>query len=336
MHWLANALVQRGHVVTCYSFSPRPGNALYNHVRFQAKGSGSPLFAKFLPALVFRRIATDSYDIVHFHGDDYFCFSYAHSVRTFYGSAFYEALFAHSYQRALYQGLFFLFEIWSSLLRRKNIGISHKSARPIPGISHIIPCGIPLTLFKEAHASKSPHPSLLFLGDLNSRKQGHILLDLFQQHILPHHPDAILTVIGPEAVDAPNVVYRGHVNRTHLLYIWNESWIYCMTSSWEGFGVPVLEAMASNTAVVALRNQGIDALCTHDHNALLSTTVEEFSRMLTDCLSQPSLRQRLTAAGAETVSQYDISRTAHAYEMVYRQLQRAENTRKRMCRSSHT
>lgn len=315
VHLLANELVRRGHVLTCHSFSPRPDDALYNHVQVR-RGSGRAITGKFEPAIRFRRVSTDTFDVVHFHGDDYLTGGYACTVRTFYGSAFYEALYATRIPRALYQALFYVFECVSSMRRQEKVAISRSGGFPIPGISRVIPCGVSLQRFYPPPQRPAP-PTLLFLGDMYSRKQGVLVWRAFTEYVRPRFADAVLIVVGPEPVDGTGIEHYRQVSAPRLAALYRRAWVYCMTSSWEGFGVPVLEAMASGCAVVAMRNQAIERIVHPNADALLCTSYEEFGETLCRCLGDTDMRTRLTRRAVQTVQSYRIEDTAAAYERLY-------------------
>lgn len=315
VHRLANALVDLGETVTCYSFSPKPVDALYDHKQLYSRIKKSQFAQKFLPAIMFRMIRTGNHDILHYHGDDYLCKGSKRRVRTFYGSALYEARFAAKPLRCMYQALFYIFE-WISCLRRgKKAGISRITTRALPFVKHVVPCGVPLHAYSPG-PEKTPYPSLLFVGDLDSRKRGWFLVDAFVKRILPLHPQASLTIVGPQKCAAPNVVYAGKLAEETLIEKYRNAWIYCSVSSYEGFGVPIIEAMACGTAVVAIRTAGAQEIITHGYNGLLSTD-EELPVTLDRLITDAALRKDLIGNGLQTAKKYDICAVAQQYRKIY-------------------
>ena len=168
VHRLANALAARGQEVTCFSFSPLPRDARYKHVKLEYQSS-STLMKKIIPAFKFRMIDKRPYDILHYHGDDFLCAGGARRVRTFYGSAFWEARFAEQAGRFFYQAVFYVFELLSCLRRGAKAGISRVTIKPLPMVRTIIPCGVPLDRYRPGE-KKTKDPSILLIGDLDSRK----------------------------------------------------------------------------------------------------------------------------------------------------------------------
>ncbi|MDO5577185.1 MAG: glycosyltransferase family 4 protein, partial [Fibrobacter sp.] len=222
VHILANELQKMGHSVTCYSFSEKPPDSLYEHVRL-LWGTDSRVKRKFVPAMKFRAIRTQDYDIVHYHGDDYLCKGALNRVRTFYGSAVREAVSAKKVNRFLYQALFYAFELISSRKKGTLVGISKDTLKCIPSVKHEIPCGVPLELFREG-GQKSPTPSILFVGDLESRKRGNLLLSIFKNEVLSEYPECILTIVGSQFCSAPNVRYLGNIPVESLVEEYQKSW----------------------------------------------------------------------------------------------------------------
>jgi glycosyltransferase involved in cell wall biosynthesis len=265
---------------------------------------------------MFRKIDIRRYDILHYHGDDYLCRGSVRRVRTFYGSALYEARFAAKPLRFAYQALFYVFELVSCMRKGEKIGISRATAAVLPGVHRVIACGVPLDAFKPGD-KKTVHPTLLFIGDLDSRKRGRFLVDLFVRRILPAFPEATLTIIGPQACNAPGVIFVGNCSEAAMIDEYQKAWIYCSVSSYEGFGVPLVEAMACATAVAATRNAGALEIITHGRDGMLCVD-EELPHTLMQLLSDSALRRRLSDNGLQTVKKYGMETIALGYARIYR------------------
>jgi glycosyltransferase involved in cell wall biosynthesis len=318
-HRLANELVALGEQVTCFSFSEKPLDATYEHVKLVKKAT-SRIFGKFEAGIRFASLKTGTYDILHYHGDDYLCKGSACRVRTFYGSALYEALYAGMFLRGLRQAFFYLLEWLSCLHRGTGIGISKTTLRALPLVNKVIPCGVVLSRYTPGR-SKTPFPSVLFIGDLDSRKRGRLLVDVFCSVIAPAARTATLSVVGPHQCSGPGIVYKGRLDEEELIEEYRKAWVYCCPSSYEGFGVPLCEAMACGTAVVACDNAGVREIVSHNYNGLLCTP-ETLGAALHRLLSDGILRARLVTNAFAFVKRYDIRSIARQYAELYQGLQK--------------
>jgi phosphatidyl-myo-inositol alpha-mannosyltransferase len=318
VHRLANALVSRGHAVTCFSFSPRPADAAYGHVGLVRRARAKAL-KKFEPAVAFAAQKTKGYDILHYHGDDFLAPRSPRRVRTFYGSALQEALHAKTAGRFIYQALFYVFELVSTARGGEKVGISRATGRSIPFVNKSIPCGVPTERYFPLGA-KTEAPSLLFVGDLDSRKRGRFMLRVFIEQVQPRYPQCQLTVVGPQSCGGPGIRWLGTIAEDALVVEFRKAWVYCMASSYEGFGVPAIEAMACGCAVVAVENAGIREIVMHKHNGFLADDAT-FSRSIHPVLGDAALRRGLEKEGLAAVrAKYDMQVVASQYEQVYRRV----------------
>lgn len=316
VHRLAQQLVKNGHAVTCFSFSPAPADAIYNVVQLEWK-TQSPLLRKLFPAIAFRNVCVKSFDIVHYHGDDYLCGGSSRRVRTFYGSALNEALHAATVSRFIYQALFYFFEWISCFKKGKLAGISCATAKSLPCVRSVIYCSVPLDVYTPDENSKTVNPSLLFLGDLDSRKRGRLLVDVFHREILKKFPDCTLTIIGPQPCSGKNIEYIGNCTEQELIRLYQKSWICCMPSSYEGFGVPVIEAFACGCAVVATINSGVSEVVTHKVNGMVCTR-ETLGATVNEVLECSELRSSLIRNGKRSACSFATEKITGEYEGVYR------------------
>jgi glycosyltransferase involved in cell wall biosynthesis len=315
VHRLAQQLVKNGHSVTCFSFSPKPSDALYTVVQLPWKTT-SRFLQKIYPAIAFSKIVVGMFDVVHYHGDDYLCKGRKNRVRTFYGSALDEALHATTISRWLYQSLFYCFEWISCLKKGRCVGISEVTRKRLPNISKVINCSVPLDLYQYNSENKTKHPSILFLGDLDSRKRGRLLLNVFETEVLPQFPDCTLTVIGPQACDEKKVTHIKNCSEQELIQKYQQSWIYCMASSYEGFGVPAIEAAACGCAVVATANPGISEIITDHENGLLCDS-RNLGCTLSRVIEDSTLRESLVANGLKSVQRYSTQKICICYEEIF-------------------
>jgi phosphatidylinositol alpha-mannosyltransferase len=315
VHLLANTLVRRGHDVTVVTYSPRPAGALYavQTVALAPVLRHSKLFRLLGTGLVFSRQDYSGFDIVHFHGDNYM--SCVPHLRTYYGSALDEMLHARSWRWRMAQLVTYPQELLGTLAATRSVGISQATTRALPGVRKVIPCGVDLTQF-AAGSERSGAPSILFVGTLAGRKRGLALVEAFRRVIAPAHPSAELWLVTDETVPGERIRCLGRVDSLQLAELYRKAWIFCLPSSYEGFGVPYVEALASGTPVVATPNAGAREVLEEGRYGVL---VEEdrLGPVLAEVLADAGWRARLTAAGLVRARAFSFDRVAAAYEAIY-------------------
>jgi len=100
------------------------------------------------------------------------------------------------------------------------------------------------------------------------------------------------------------VVLRPSIEELRNLY--NSSKTFLHTSHWEGWGLPVMEAMACGCAVVATRNRGIQEYLIHQNNSLISDIgdVKSLTDQVLLLLNDTEFRNNLSQKGIELVKNY--------------------------------
>jgi glycosyltransferase involved in cell wall biosynthesis len=170
--------------------------------------------------------------------------------------------------------------------------VSSRAAKALPRRTFIVPCGVDLSTFTPG-GNKSIEPSILFVGVLDSRKRGDLLVDSFVTTVKSKFPSATLNIVREtKQISYKDVFVHGFVDQHKLVNLYRSSWIFCLPSSYEGFGVPYIEAMGCGTAVVATPNDGsLDVLDNGKYGIVSSesTLGRDISSLLSDNVQLRSL-----------------------------------------------
>jgi len=318
-HVLADGLARRGHAVTVFSHDPKPPGAS-SDVRalpwksFMETWIGLRLTAGYLGNLLALQVDAREFDVVIAHGDSLLLsMGRKPVVRVMHGSARGEALHATSIGRAVLQWGVYLQELLTAFLFPATVvGVSANTQHDNPFVRQIIPHGVDTSIFHPLPIAKSPHPSIVFVGAADGRKRGRFLLDMFERAIRPAFPHAELTFVGPQGPVQDGVTYLTGVPDKELASLYRRAWVCAAPSTYEGFGLPYLEAMACGVAVVATPNPGSREVLGEDYSGLAEDG--EFAPAIMKLLADEARRRALEISGIRRAGEFSIDRMIDRYE----------------------
>ena len=324
-HVLANGLVRRGHTVVAFSHDPKPADALYD-VRllpwkwFVETWAGIRMTAGYLGNILALRVDLREFDAVITHGDSLLLgMGRKPVVRVMHGSARGEAVHAASIGRAILQWGVYAQELLTAFLSPSTVvGVSVNTQRDNPFVRRVIPHGVDTTIFHPLPIGKSPHPSLVFVGAVDGRKRGDFLLDIFARVIRPAYPNAELTFVGPRGPARTGVKYVTGIPDEDLAALYRRAWVCAVPSTYEGFGLPYLEAMACGTSVIATPNPGSLEVLGEQYAGLVEDNA--FALALMSLFADGGRRRSLELAGIRRVAEFSLDRTLDQYETLLGEL----------------
>lgn len=178
-----------------------------------------------------------------------------------------------------------------------------------------------------------PQRFVLYLGTLQPRKNVETLIRAFarwQSQAAPQHRDTLLVVAGAKGwfyehlfrlVDRlgihDRVLFPGYVPDEDLPLWYNAATVLAYPSLFEGFGLPVLEAMACGTPVLAAATSSLPEIVGNAGVLLPPRDVDAWASALADVLTDEEYRRALSAAGIRRAQAFSWQRTAQQTLAVY-------------------
>jgi glycosyltransferase involved in cell wall biosynthesis len=100
-------------------------------------------------------------------------------------------------------------------------------------------------------------PYVLFVGKGEPRKNLETLVSALI-YVREARPDVLLVVVGTDGPQQEGIRWLGYVDDTQLAELYRGASVFAYPSRFEGFGLPIIEAMASGTPTVASAHESLD------------------------------------------------------------------------------
>jgi glycosyltransferase involved in cell wall biosynthesis len=214
----------------------------------------------------------------------------------------------------------------------------------------VAPLGVSHAFLPKRTASARELPAgvhstyLLHVGDLHERRNLSVvvraLIDLHRHGGLPEPLSLVLAGVDRGAGDAlramaasasmPDlVVCLGPVREECLISLYREAAALVYPSRYEGFGLPVLEAMACGTPVIASRAASIPEVLGDAGVLLDPDDVSGWAQAIAGMINDVDLRAKLRAAGLARATEFTWARTARLTLDAYRRVVENHDTPRR-------
>jgi glycosyltransferase involved in cell wall biosynthesis len=212
------------------------------------------------------------------------------------------------------------------------IAVSHFTARQVerllgvdPQRIRVIPHGVrpPKTL------NTAKENIVLSVGSIQTRKNTARLVRAFAS--LPSGWRLVLAggrgYGAEEALSAvensprrADIEVANHVTAARLSDLYRRAAIFAFPSLDEGFGMPVLEAMANGVPVITSNRSAMPEVCGDAGLQVDPENEEELAQALRNLVGDPDLRQTLTARGLTRAQEFSWDRAVAATWKVYLEL----------------
>ncbi len=319
VHRLANELALDGRdEVSVFSLTPRPPRALYSHRQLFPSAAWlreGRIGRWFVLPLLLNFVKFGKQDVIHLHGDDWFFVRrMSPTIRTFHGSALREAQHATYMKRKVAMYCIYPLEWLSARLATLSVAVGRDTAE-IYGLSELVDNGVDLERFHPG--VKSARPSVLYIGTWKGRKRGRWMHDVFVNRILPRVPEAELLFVSDRCEPHPSVRAIAFPDDETLASLYRQAWVFAYPSTYEGFGIPYVEALASGTAIVTSPNGGASQILEEGPHGIIVDD-DNFADQVTDLLRNVERRRGFEEAGRSRAEQFSWRRVAERHRDLFR------------------
>jgi glycosyltransferase involved in cell wall biosynthesis len=158
---------------------------------------------------------------------------------------------------------------------------------------------------------------VLTVATLEPRKN---LAALVEAHALLDRDDLRLAVVGAEgwgeqpALDRPGIVRLGYVDDDELARLYRGASVFAYPSRFEGFGLPVIEAMACGAPVVCSSHQSMGEAC---GDAALRVDPEDPAAIAAVIEQALGERDQLVSRGLAHAARFSWSHTGRVFLDAY-------------------
>jgi glycosyltransferase involved in cell wall biosynthesis len=119
---------------------------------------------------------------------------------------------------------------------------------------------------------------------------------------------------------AERIHFTGFVNDDELLQLYNACDLMVFPSFYEGFGLPILEAMACGRAVACSNTSSMPEVANAAALLFDPEKNSEIVRAMRDILIDPGLRSRMERLGLHRASLFTWEKTARKTLEIYREV----------------
>ncbi|MDX1613433.1 MAG: glycosyltransferase family 1 protein [Candidatus Promineifilaceae bacterium] len=179
-----------------------------------------------------------------------------------------------------------------------------------------------------------PERFILHVGTLQPRKNIHHVIDAFARL---GRPELALVLVGGEgwaydeiyarveALDlGRRVHFAGYVSDAELPLWYNAATLLAFSSAYEGFGMPIAQAMACGTPVVAAATSAVPEVTGDAALHYAAGDVGALAEQMATVLDDAAVAAKMQAQGRQQARRFSWTRAGEAMQAVYRRALEAE------------
>ena len=174
-------------------------------------------------------------------------------------------------------------------------------------------------------------PYILFVGTTEPRKNLLLLIDAFSE-FYPNKQDIQLVIAGKQgwgieklqeklktlsSSTQHNIIITGYITDTEKAYLYRNALIFVYPSLYEGFGMPLLEAMSIGTAVITGNTSSLPEVAGDAAILIDPYDSHALSKNMLQLMQDAEERKRLIAKGYRQIEKFDWNKAAKTFISLY-------------------
>lgn len=197
----------------------------------------------------------------------------------------------------------------ASWLQRKLLSDFGRNSVPVVN-------GVDLNQFSTPERFRNARPRIGFVYANHPRKNVRLAVEAMNRLGKGSAVDVMMFGTNPKPADLPShIVYYQKPAQQEIPKLYASCDLWLFTSVSEGFGLPILEAMASRTPVIATSGGAAPDLVDGRNGRIAPFDSEDFTRTILDFLDQDDAAWKASSDAAwRTAQSHDVKLAAQAFE----------------------
>lgn len=199
----------------------------------------------------------------------------------------------------------------------------------------VIGCGVSEVFRRELEPACLNAPYVLYVGNYRTHKNIPRLIEAFSKSdvsktmllVFSGNPDQTVLRLAQDHGVFNHVVFLNQPDETTLAQFYRGAKAVIQVSLEEGFGLPVVEAMASGVPVVCSNRSSLAEIAGDAAIQVNPFDVQEIANGIDVVLGDEKLRERLCAKGLEKVDDYHWDRVAQRLYSMWLEVDQARHVK---------
>jgi glycosyltransferase involved in cell wall biosynthesis len=176
-----------------------------------------------------------------------------------------------------------------------------------------------------------PEKFVLYVGTLEPRKDVPTLIQAWQRYRSKTKSNVVLAIAGGIGLHGQEtirmirslgaksgIMYLGYISHNHKVLLMRAAQAFVFPSRYEGFGLPVLEAMQLGTPVITTNVSSLPEVAGTGALLVKPGNIQELAQAIQRVMSSASTREKMSRAGREQAKRFSWAKTARETLAVYK------------------